>query len=71
MSQEYSFLLLVMVIFGIALVRTGKYIDSFVYAVSIAYLVLFILTHFKPIVINNNDFSGSKLSLEVDEESGK
>ncbi|EME4727108.1 hypothetical protein [Acinetobacter baumannii] len=71
MSQKYSFLLLVMAIFGIALVRTGKYIDSFVYAVSIAYLVLFILTHFKPIVINNNDFSGSKLSLEVDEESGK
>ncbi|CAM0639905.1 hypothetical protein [Acinetobacter baumannii] len=41
MSEKYSFLLLVMAIFGIALVRTGKYTDSFVYAVSIAYLVLF------------------------------
>ena len=72
MSDKYSYLFLAASIFTICFMKTGKWIDSFGYAASISYLIVFFIVYFKPIkvVVNNqNDFTGAKVELKTEKNN--
>lgn len=72
MTEKYGYYLLATAFFLIFFIRSGRYLDSAGLGIACAYIVIFIVIHFKPVsIIHKNDFDGANVMLNAKESENE